>query len=40
MFTLIQHLGITLAVCVAIGAATAWWMFRGDRRTKPKGDGQ
>lgn len=38
MFTLIQHLGITLAVCVAIGAATSWWMFGRDRPSAKKGD--
>jgi len=32
MIALIQHYGATLAVCFAIGVATAWWMFRGERR--------
>ncbi len=36
MIALIQHHGITLAICVAIGAATAWWMFRGDRRNRER----
>ena len=34
MFALIQHYGITLAICVALGAATAWWTLRGDRQPK------
>jgi hypothetical protein len=34
MLTLIQFHGPTLAVCVALGAATAWWMFRDDRRKR------
>jgi len=32
MLALIQHNAATLSICVALGAATAWWMFRGDRR--------
>ena len=39
MFLLIQHHGITLAVCVALGAATAWWMFRAGRAGS-KGQGE
>jgi hypothetical protein len=31
MLALIQFHGLTLAVCVALGAATSWWVFRGDR---------
>ena len=34
MFALIQHHGVTLAICVALGALTAWWMFRGEGRRK------
>lgn len=37
MLALIQFNGPLLAVCVVLGAATSWWMFRGDiarRRTK------
>lgn len=36
MIELIMHHGATLAVCVALGVATAWWMFRGDRAPAPK----
>jgi hypothetical protein len=35
MIELIQHHAVTLSLCVAIGAATGWWTFRGDRRPKP-----
>jgi hypothetical protein len=31
MLTLIQFNGPLLAVCVALGAATSWWVFRGER---------
>jgi len=34
MLALIQHYGATLGVCLAIGAATAWWMFHGERRDR------
>lgn len=34
MLALIQFHGPTLAVCVALGAATSWWMFRDDRRKR------
>ena len=34
MLALIQHHAALLGICVAIGAATAWWMFRGDRGKK------
>lgn len=34
MFSLILHHALTLAICVAIGAATGWWTFRGDRQRK------
>jgi len=37
MLSLIQFYGPTLAVCVALGAATAWWMFGGDRRKRKAG---
>lgn len=41
MIELIIHHGATLAVCVALGVATSWWMFRGDRAPLPeKGDEQ
>lgn len=36
MLALIQFNGPILAVCVALGAATSWWMFRGDRRKRRK----
>jgi len=37
MLALIQHHGATLGACFAIGAATAWWMFHGERRrTRPE----
>jgi hypothetical protein len=38
MFSLIQFYGPTLAVCVGLGAATAWWMFRDDGRRRSKGE--
>jgi hypothetical protein len=34
MVELIQHHAVTLSACVAIGAATAWWMFAGERRNR------
>lgn len=38
MLALIQFHGPTLAVCVSLGAATAWWMFRADRaKSRAKG---
>ena len=30
MLALIQYNGVMLAICVALGLATGWWMFRGD----------
>lgn len=39
MLALIQHNLLLLAVCFLIGAATAWWMFRGARRNNGKGKG-
>lgn len=35
MLELIMHHGATLAVCIALGVGTAWWMFRGDRAKLP-----
>ncbi len=35
MIELIMFHGATLAVCVALGVATSWWMFRGDRAPLP-----
>lgn len=34
MLALIQHYAVTLSICVALGAGTAWWMFRGERRDR------
>lgn len=34
MIDLIMFHGTTLAVCVALGVATSWWMFRGDRAAR------
>ena len=34
MIDLILHHSATLAVCIALGVGTAWWMFRGDRTAK------
>jgi hypothetical protein len=34
VLALIQHHAVTLSICVAIGAATGWWTFRGGRRPK------
>jgi len=35
MIDLILHHSATLAVCIALGVGTAWWMFRGDRAATP-----
>jgi hypothetical protein len=35
VLALIQHHAVTLSICVAIGAATGWWTFRGGGRPKP-----
>jgi hypothetical protein len=36
MIALIQHYAITLSLCVALGAATGWWTFRGGGGGRPK----
>lgn len=38
MLALIQFHAVTLAACVAIGAATGWWTFRGARRANRERD--
>lgn len=35
MLSLMLHHAATLAACVAIGVATAWWTFRSDKGGKP-----
>ena len=34
MLALIAYNGPLLALCVALGAVTSWWTFRGDRRKR------
>ena len=38
MLELIQHQALTLSLCVALGAATGWWTFRGERRERSRND--